>query len=108
MNRCDGSLKQLAGVQTDAYFAADMQVLRNSFAQALVDIVQKKTPDVMPALTILVNRAAETGLLGKAQRQYVTTQILPQFDSAQVKAARDAAIKKQAAVAVQSSKKKSK
>ena len=108
MNRCDGSLKQLAGVSTDAYFAADMQVLRNSFAQALVDIVQKKTPDVMSALTILVNRAAETGLLGKAQRQYVSTQILPQFDSVQVKAARDAAIKKQAAVTVESSKKKSK
>jgi hypothetical protein len=108
MNRCDGALKQLAGVSVDAYFATDMQALRNSFAQALVDLVQKKTPDVMPALTMLVHRATETGLLGKAQRQYVSMQMVPQFDAPEVKVARDGVMKKKAFVVSVSKKKNSK
>lgn len=92
MNRCDGMLKSLVGISSDAYGDESMQKLRNAFAQALVDIQAKVTPDIAPATIItLFQRATYTGLLGKAQREYVRTQMLPKSEGEVIKKAKEEA-----------------
>jgi hypothetical protein len=69
-----------------------MQKLRNAFAKALVDIQAKVTPDIAPAAIIaLFQRATDTGLLGKAQREYVRTQMLPKSEGEVIKKAKEEA-----------------
>ena len=57
--------------------------------------MQKKiVPDATAQFVALLQRAADTGLLGKAQRSYVLTQMLPAFDSEELKKAREIAMKR--------------
>lgn len=95
MNRCDGALKSLVGISPDAFSDESMQKLRNAFAQALVDIQAKVTPDIPPAsIVTLFQRATDTGLLGKAQREYVRTQMLPKSEGEIIKKAKEEAMRR--------------
>lgn len=78
MNRCDSLFKKMNGISFDAYDLPDIQTLRNSFAKNLVEFFQKKSSLDQGQLLLLLQRASETGLLGKAQRSYVRTHMLPQ------------------------------
>jgi hypothetical protein len=93
MNKCDALIKGL-NVSSDVYADEGMQKLRNTFAQSLVELQKKIAPEVAGLFATLLQRAAETGLLGRAQRAYVLTQMLPAFDSDVMKKAREMAMKR--------------
>ena len=93
MNKCDIALKGLRVAQ-DVYVDEGMQKLRNAYAQSLVDMQKKIVPETTKQFVALLQRAADTGLLGKAQRSYVLTQMLPAFDSELMKKTRVAAMQR--------------
>lgn len=93
MNKCDALIKGL-NVSSDVYADDGMQKLRNAFAQNLVELQKKVVPEVTAQFVSLLQRAVETGLLGKAQRAYVLNTMLPAFDSEVVKKTREAAMKR--------------
>lgn len=88
MNRCDALFNQMPSISPDAYVDAEMQKLRNAAAKSIVELSQKNDLDVKNTLLPLLQRASETFLLGKSQRIYVHTSMLPKLDDDYKKAIR--------------------